>query len=195
MASEQIQLRCNRRAVAAAGILPLLLAALGVVFCVIGRSWWLWAAGTFLVGLALLVLVSLVVVWRTPLLVLDDRMLVVRMNWAVPEKIPIECVECFFLGEGQTELPASAGRTAKTRTVVVRLAEAARAHQERPVPHWLGRWKDGYITINGAWCEPITCQLLTAFNERLREVQRRRRTESTACIDPTQATDCPSGAP
>jgi hypothetical protein len=148
-----------------------------------------------LAALALLVLVSLWVVWRTPLLVLDDTSLVVRMDWAVPEKIPIEYVECFFLGEGQTELPAGAGRSAKTRTVVVRLAETARQYRDRPVPHWLGRWKDGYITVNGAWCEPITCELLTAFNEQLRDVQRRRRAGQESCAESAPATDCPSGAP
>lgn len=167
-------MRANRRAVAVAALLPLALLLLGGGLLFATTAWWSWLAGTVLVVFGLLVLLSLGVVWCTALITLEEDALLVRLNWATAERVPVEYVECFFLGEGQTELPGSAGRTAKTRTVVVRLAEAARQYHHRPVPSWLGRWSGGYITINGAWCEPITCELLQAFNDRLRQLQADR---------------------
>jgi hypothetical protein len=38
-----------------------------------------------------------------------------------------------------------------------------------------GRWQDGYISLNGAWCEPITADLIQSINHKLVETKRALR--------------------
>ena len=44
----------------------------------------------------------------------------------------------------------------------------------------LGHWCDGYITIRGTWCEPLSIELVNRLNTRLFEVTRQTAGRETA---------------
>jgi hypothetical protein len=52
------------------------------------------------------------------------------------------------------------------------LAESATQWHQMPVRASLGEWCDGYITVRGMWCEPLTIKLVTDLNRRLAQVKR-----------------------
>jgi hypothetical protein len=89
-----------------------------------------------------------------------------------PTRIPIAVVECFFLGQGGSQLPKLQGREPETQNVIVRLAESATEWKRRDVRPALGNWCEGYITIRGSWCERITPELMRRMNGRLAEVKK-----------------------
>jgi hypothetical protein len=54
----------------------------------------------------------------------------------------------------------------------VRVAEKATDYHHREVKPALARWDEGYVTIHGAWCEPLTLQVVQRLNARLAEAHR-----------------------
>ena len=101
----------------------------------------------------------------------DGQLLVnLRMRGALT--VPIQHVECFFLGQSSAPLPGGAKWNSGVSTVVVRLSESASQWSQRDVMPVLGKWTDGYITIYGASCEPLDIRRVNQLNRRLREVQR-----------------------
>ncbi len=54
----------------------------------------------------------------------------------------------------------------------MRIAEKAKEYQQRDVKSALGKWDEGYVTFYGAWCEPLTLEVVQRLNARLAEVQR-----------------------
>ena len=136
-----------------------------------GASAWAW------VRVVLLVLHAC-----RPRLAYGQGQLQVFLRQLKPLTVPVAQVECFFLGQADSMITAAAGNEtqdpgAKTRTIVVRLAEAATDWKTRPVREDLGRWADGYITIRGTWCEPITPELVKSLNSRLVKIHRQQRQE------------------
>lgn len=123
---------------------------------------------------------TLLYLWRQPRLALENRELLVYLSSTLPTRVPIENVECFFLGQGPTLLGGSQAAKAETATVVVRLAESAKDWKHRDVKPALGSWCDGYITIRGTWCEPLNATVVKRLNERLVAAQQRRRAEDGA---------------
>jgi hypothetical protein len=85
--------------------------------------------------------------------------------------VPLDVVEAFFQGEGPAHLPGSPSPQTKTVNLVARLAQRETAWQSREVKAALGAWQEGYITIRGTWCEPITGEVIRRLNRRLREVK------------------------
>lgn len=130
-------------------------------------------------GLALLYgftsIASFVYQYRVPRLAYSDGQLLVFLGTRCPYQVPIEAVEVFFLGQGPSELPGRRGEESESANVVVRLAESAKQWQQQPVKRSLGSWCDGYITIRGAWCEPIHGDLIRRLNARLVEVHREQK--------------------
>jgi len=86
--------------------------------------------------------------------------------------VPIDAVECFFLGSSQTRLSGRWGLQSRAVSIVVRLAERATEYHNRTVQPRLGTWSEGYITIRGSWCEPVSPALVAKLNQRLTEAQR-----------------------
>ncbi len=177
MVKREIWLATNRRAIlvglAAAGLATLLLAA---------TAYWThsaavrWVALTGAIATAGLTL--LLVGWlRIPRLAYRDGVLQVYLRGFDAIEVPIQHVECFFRGQGESlvgrALP-DAVQPPQASTIVVRLAEAAEEYQRREVRRQLGGWCEGYITIRGTWCEPINADLLTRLNRRLTDVHRQR---------------------
>lgn len=131
-----------------------------------------------------LLIVSLVPAWllfqltralRQPRLAYDSGELLVYLEPQLPTRVPIDIVECFFLGQGPSELPKLKGREPETQNVIVRLAEAATDWKHRDVRPAIGHWCESYITLRGSWCEPITPALMKRLNHRLAEVHRERK--------------------
>jgi hypothetical protein len=69
-------------------------------------------------------------------------------------------------------LPGKKHKHTEVRTLVIRLADRATDWSNREIPPMVGRWCGGYITLNGAWCEPLSVELVNRLNGRLAEVQR-----------------------
>jgi hypothetical protein len=98
--------------------------------------------------------------------------LLVDLGRRQPISVPIDQVECFFLGSSKTTLSGVWGLQSRAVSVVVRLAEKAVDFHDRPVSPRLGSWNDGYITIRGSWCEPVSPALIAKLNKRLTEAQK-----------------------
>jgi hypothetical protein len=135
--------------------------------------------GAALLALAAIWLTFLLIRARQARLAYDDGQLLVYLRGLNPIRIPIEVVECFFLGQGASLLPPSLhgkhGEGAETATVVVRLAEAAREWSHVDVWPSFGLWCEGYITIRGTWCEPLDGELIAGLNRRLVAVHRAQK--------------------
>jgi hypothetical protein len=109
---------------------------------------------------------------RLPRLAYLRGWLLVYLSGARPIRIPIDVVECFFLGQGPSQIDAAGIDRVKARNLIVRLAESATQWHQMPVRASLGEWCDGYITVRGMWCEPLTIKLVTDLNRRLAQVKR-----------------------
>jgi hypothetical protein len=138
-----------------------------------------WASAVFfgIGGLMTGLVCGTFIYWmRIPRLAFErDRLLVHVLNSIEPIRVPIDVVECFFLGQGPSDLPKLAGREPETQNVIVRLAESATDWKHRDVMPAFGHWCEGYITIRGAWCERITPDLMRELNRRLAEIHRERK--------------------
>lgn len=149
-------------------------------------SWARQFAGALLLLLGCLSILSTLQGARRPRLGYRHGELLVYLRVGRPLRVPIEVVEAFFLGQGPAlgAHPGARGDSAGpvAASVVVRLAEAARAWHRRDVREVLGSWKDGYITVRGLWCEPITPEVIQRMNRRLMEIKRQRRQESSEMV-------------
>lgn len=190
-----IWLHTNRRAFCLA--LVALLAALAVA---IGMAWMSpngWVRGAAAIVATFLAYGSGLCIYMMfqPRLSYENEHLLVALRPGQPIQVPIDVVECFFLGQGPALLPRRFGagdKLEETSTIVVRLAESAEAWKQFDVKPSLGLWCDGYITIRGTWCEPITNELLKRLNDNLiaahREVRARTAEASPANITPAPPT-------
>ena len=174
--TREIWLRPNRR------VLTVVACCLGGLLGALLLGIWLSPSTIVRAGLALVTvpLMILLTVFAfslaQPRIAYLDHALLVYLRSGGPIRIPIEVVECFFLGRGDSHLPnrpfSGTADRAETSTVVVRLAEAAQEWSHGEVQPALGQWCDGYITIRGTWCEPISGDLVKQLNHRLAEVKR-----------------------
>jgi len=114
---------------------------------------------------------------RQPRVAYEGGDLLVYLGLTEPLRVPIAVVECFFAGQAGAMIPDAQGREAEARTVIVRLAEAAKDWHHRDVKAAFGHWCEGYITIRGTWCEPITPELMKRLNHRLVEVHREQKAQ------------------
>jgi hypothetical protein len=175
----EVWLDTNRRALWLGMLLPATIATAGLA----ALAWSLWSQQHWGLQLGLAV-VTAAALWmvgelmyalRCPRLAYEEGTLLVYLEPTRPTRLPVEIVECFFLGMGQSDLPALEGAPPKTRDVVIRLAERAEQWRTRPVRPQFGQWCDGYITLRGTWCQPLTPQLLKELNHKLATVQRQQR--------------------
>ena len=105
-------------------------------------------------------------------------LLLVRVGPFSVERLPLETVECFFLGSQPLDRhgsPTASDEPAfRVGTLVVRVAErAVRQHADE----WTARgpwavWEDGYCVIDGRWTEPLTVDVLRRINGRLSQAKR-----------------------
>ena len=172
-------LSSNRRAFAVALVLPVLLAAGSVAMIASAEAVpWKILAGIVAL-LSVLVTISLGFLAIQPRLAYQQQHLLVYLGAARPFRLPIEVVEVFFLGQTPSMVKPEGDpfddQGPTTSTIVVRLAERASEWQKRDVRPMLGHWCEGYITLRGTWCQPITEDLIRTLNHRLVEVKREQK--------------------
>jgi hypothetical protein len=136
-------------------------------------------------GLAFLLLgaIGYVALWlagRIPRLAYNDGELLVYLRSLRPLRVPVDAVECFFLGQGPAQPAVPDDLVVKAANVIVRIGEGATAWHARKVRAELGQWQDGYITIRGMWCEPLSHERVNELNRRLAEAQRQLRQQQAA---------------
>ncbi|HEV3136673.1 MAG TPA: hypothetical protein VGZ26_02195 [Pirellulales bacterium] len=177
-------LRPNVRALAFGSVLPALvgLAGLALVVGLPGRppAVWMRVVGAILAVLGGGTVLVLVRQLRQPRLAYFQNHLLVALRSGAPLRVPIEVVECFWLGQAESLLPTKRHERTETSAVVIRLAESATEWRQREVKPQLGKWCEGYITIRGTWCEPLNIELINRLNERLAEVTRQTADRETA---------------
>jgi hypothetical protein len=176
---KEVWLRSNRRALLVGMILPgvwLAAAAGSLTLSMSSSQPAIISAICLLLALPpLWMLLGLVFAMTRPRLAYDSGKLFVYGDFHRATTVPIDIVECFFLGQGPSELPKLGGREPETSNVVIRLAESATEWKHREMRPAFGHWCEGYITIRGAWCEPIDRELMQRLNRRLSEVHQQRK--------------------
>lgn len=170
--TKEVWLRPNRRVMTLAMAVPVVIGAIGA-----GLSWSYDGAarlaGGAIVAVGIILGGALAVQIARPRLAVRDGELLVYLRLTAPLVVPLAIVECVFLGRPETQL-ALGQRNSRMVSLVIRLAESATQFKERAVKPALGRWADGYITIHGAWCEPLSLELAQRINAQLREAQRKQ---------------------
>lgn len=171
----EIWLRGNRRAIVVGSLVTATLGSLGLIGALNLTPWDLslplrLAAG-ILALLATLVGIAMISQARLPRLAYADQELLVYAGSAKPFRVPVDVVEVFFGGQGATDVQVP-GHKIESKNVVVRLAERHKQWHQREIRRSFGHWQDGYIILNGTWCEPITVDLVKSLNLRLVETQR-----------------------
>ena len=182
----EVWLNNNRRVL----LMLATLAAVAVVTCAV---WFVFASSTLakcisgaFLGGAVSWLALILYRFRQPRMSYSGGKLLLYLRGAQPLPVPIEIVECFFLGQAPSMLPRSLegkhGEAADASTIVVRLAESAIDWHHRDVRGSLGQWCEGYITIRGTWCEPLSGDLVMQLNRRLVEAHRATRRAADATV-------------
>lgn len=183
MPVREIWLHTNRRAIWLGMLLPGSIAALGAALALaawqLEADWWWTALGLACAAAGLAMLSSLAWWLNVPRLGYEAGELLVFID-RQPIRVPIDVVEVFFLGQGPSLLPNLAGREPETTNVIVRLAESALEWKHRDVNPRIAHWCEGYITLRGAWCEPIQPEGLRKLNARLAEIHRERKAATLA---------------
>jgi len=173
-------LRANYRVMLLGMVLPAALLVMGGIAAAgaLSASMPIRVAGWVQVGVAMLLCAILIWNARLPRLAFQEGHLLVYLRAAEPIRVPVQYVECFFLGQAPSEMKLRSGRNVEVQTVVVRLAESATQWEHCDVKPALGSWCDGYITIHGTWCEPLTIQRVNQLNRRLAEVHRQQKSDT-----------------
>lgn len=172
----EVWLRSNSHALWTALIPMALAAGAGALTAALAGPLWARVAGGA-VGVGA-VLAAGVWTWLMgrPRLSCDGRHLLVNLRPGRPVRLPLEFVECCFLGQRPAQLSGPGYEGTKMAAVVVRLAESAGEWSTVRVEPSLGQWQDSYITLYGTWCEPLDLDCVNHINERLRRAQESLRT-------------------
>jgi hypothetical protein len=173
----EIWLRGNRRALVVGSVLPAVFGVIGFIGAMdllsLDLSLPMRLAAAILTILSALVALTMANQARLPRLAHADGQLLVFTGPSRPDRVPVDVVEVFFGGQDGTDVHVHVpGHKVESRNVVVRLAERHKQWHQRKMRSAFGRWQDGYIVLNGAWCEPITVDLISAMNHKLVEAKR-----------------------
>jgi hypothetical protein len=163
----------NRRAILLGCLPPALMAGIG--------AWVLWAFPTstespwraiaWLAALAGPAVVAVMLIQlRRPRIAFHNGSVLFYLRGGPPIAVPVQVVEAFFAGQGPAHLPI-VSKQPQSVNLVARLSRRAPELAEQQVKPALGNWSDGYVTIRGSWCQPITTELIRTLNRRLKEVK------------------------
>lgn len=180
-AGRSVWLRANGRP---GVVIACLAVAIGLALLLLARPWsrpvgvvtWLGGAGVLVAGAGGAMLTS------RPRLVLERESVRVHLAPGRIDPVPLEFVECFFLGSRLEPPPPGDDSTggARVRTLVMRIAERAVDHAARPtLPLW-GAWSEGSVTFDGRWCEPLSVDLVRRLNRDLATAKRTARARNAA---------------
>jgi hypothetical protein len=167
-------LQPNRRALWFGCIPPLLIAAVGAWWAIgaskSGGGSWGWI-GIAMVLLSIAVLIALARQLIRPRIAFRHGEVLFNLRSGAPIAVPVDVVEAFFLGQGPAHLPGDYREQEETVNLVARLAQRQTDWAHRNVRQVFGNWTEGYVTIRGAWCEPLDAELVRRLNRRLKEVK------------------------
>lgn len=166
-------LKPNRRAIWFGCVPPLAVVGLGSWLTLAvpsdGDVWrWLGVALVLLGGGATGILLSQL---RRPRIGYHAGRVLFYLRTGPPVDVPARVVEAFFLGQGPAALPGGVAKQQQTVNLVARLSQQETDWASRNVKPALGQWCGGYVTIRGAWCEPLDNDVVRRLNRRLKEVQ------------------------
>ena len=170
----EVWLQPNRRAL---WTTLLTFAAIGVVALVASASFegmLLRIVSGIVALLALLLVGASTVELRRPRIAYQDGHVLFNLRGSAPAAVPAEVVEAFFLGQGPAHLPTIRTQPPECVNLIARLSEKAPEFAKVEVKPALGAWCEGYVTIRGAWCEPLTNEVIRRLNRRLRELRELR---------------------
>ncbi len=165
----------NRRALRLGMLVPALvaLASAAVALGAVSAALPLRVLAALLAVVSGIVLLALAWQLRLPRIGYRDGEVLLYLKSSGPIAVPVELVEGFLLGQAPTLRAGQ--REEQTRAVVLRIAEKADGWQNRDVKPALGSWCQGYVTIRGTWCEPLSTERVVQLNRRLAAAQRTRR--------------------
>lgn len=173
---EKVWLRGNLRPVAGITIATTVVCAAlaGTVAAIDAPPVVRWFAAAVCLAAAAAVAVLAVVAGR-PRLSHRGDVLRVRLAPTAVREVPLDVVECFFLGsrdldETGRRAPEEEGR--RVTTLVMRLAERAIDCRERPSFAPWGKWEDGSVVFDGRWCEPLSVDVARRLSGWLIEAKR-----------------------
>jgi hypothetical protein len=171
----EVWLWTNRRAVLFGCALPLMLSVLGawLTFGIDTEAgnWLRWlGAAMIVVGIATVAALLRQIV--RPRIAYGDGQVFFHLRSGKPFAVPVQIVESFFVGQGPATLPGGVQDRRQTANLVARLSQRETDWARRDVKPSLGKWCDGYVTINGTWCEPLDDVVLRRLNRRLHEVKQ-----------------------
>jgi hypothetical protein len=153
---------------------PALFAAMGLLLLLglPGRQppAWLQVVGGLMLAGSLALIAALAWNIRKPRLAYQDGELLLWLRSGPPIRVPVGIVECFLLGQAPSMLPDGERRNSETSALVLRVADKASDWHRQEVKPQLGKWCEGYITIRGTWCEPLSIALVNRLNARLAEI-------------------------
>lgn len=174
----EVWLRSNRR-ILALGLIP------GIAISGAATVLWMKANSEGLqwfAGLMLLVGFGLVAVvvrqFVRPRVAYADGKVLFYLRAGQPIAVPVGIVEAFFLGQGPAYIPGTIEDSQETVNLVARISQKAEDWQRLEVKPALGKWCEGYVSIRGTWCEPLTNEVIRRLNRRLGEVSREKMSAS-----------------
>lgn len=167
----EVWLQSNRRVLAMALVPAGLVVLVGAVLLLAVESTPLRLLAWTLVGAGALLTLGLVGQFRQPRIAYRDGEVLFHLRAGKPIAVPAQVVEAFFLGQGPAYLPRVRGKDAETVNLVARLSQKAPEWGHMDVKPALGHWCEGYVTIRGTWCEPLTGEVIRRLNARLRELR------------------------
>ncbi len=168
----EVWLRSNRRVISLGFIPAGLSCAAGVLLYLISESAILVGISVGLFCLGVVLLGIIVRYLLSPRVAYADGHVLFYLRAGAPIAVPVHMVEAFFLGQGPAHLPLAAPDSSVTVNLVARISQKAPQWAEVDVKPALGRWSEGYISIRGSWCEPLTGDVIRRLNRRLAEVTR-----------------------
>lgn len=171
----EVWLKSNRLPLAIGAAAAIIAGAAGAV---VGTGLFGWLenglarlAGWLLASASLLTLIHLAKqAWR-PRLARQGSELLLFLRPGAPIRAPLAIVEGFLMGQGPSFLPGKRLARMEATTLVIRLSERADQWAKVDVEPKLASWCGHYVTIRGAWCEPLSVDLVNRLNARLAEVQ------------------------
>jgi len=171
----EVWLRTNRRAILFGLALPVVTALIGLLLLFGLRQSpapWMQGAGVAILLFSLAMVVALLWQLRQPRMAYSQGHLLLWLRSGPPIKVPIEAIECFWLGQAPSLLPGKSRENVETSAIVIRVADKAKDWHHQDVKPQLGKWCEGYITLRGTWCEPLHIDLVNKLNQRLAEVTK-----------------------
>ncbi len=166
-------LKPNRRAILFGALTPMLVAAGGVWLAFRGTesdaAAWHWG-GIILMLLGLGCTAQLLLQLRRPRIAFENGTVLFYLRSGSPIGVPVDVVEAFFAGQGPAHLPVLTNQP-QTANLMARMSQRHTEWAAQAVKPALGNWAEGYVTIRGAWCEPLTGETIRKLNRRLKEVK------------------------